>query len=427
MPLSTSLLLRFFSSYQKLAKFYVAYSGGLDSTVLLHVMHHAKLPVHAVHVNHQLQQNSDAWQQHCIEVCQAWQIPLTVKRANIKKIPQKSIEDSARQARYALLEEMLDSDSAILTAHHQDDLAETILLQLLRGAGSSGLAAIPESKKLTVGFHLRPLLPFTRAEIKEYAALHNLQWVEDPSNELCEFDRNYLRKEIMPKLLERWPAAQRTLARSASLQAEARICLQDLAEIDIQTTRTDQPQVLIVSALQQLGRERLNNVLRYWIKSFSMRMPSRKILQQIVADIVLKEGIDSSPVQTWKEGEIRRFRNQLYLMSPLKPHDSAQEFCWKVDQPLFIQSLERTLHPKLLKDNHLNLPDEVTELIVRFRKGGEQLKPFGSKHHRSLKNLLLEAGVPPWERSRIPLLYLNDKLISVLGYWSTTIDCETTK
>jgi tRNA(Ile)-lysidine synthase len=286
---------------------------------------------------------------------------------------------------------------------------------------------MPECKKLYIGFHLRPLLPFVRAELMEYATVHNLEWVEDPSNELCVYDRNYLRKEIIPKLLERWPATQHTLARSATLQAEARSCLLDLAEIDIQTARTDQPQVLKVNVLQQFSRERLNNILRYWIKLFAMRMPSRKILHQIVTDIVLKEEIDGSPVQTWKEGEIRRFRNRIYLMTPLKPHDSDQVFRWKIDQSLFIESIDRTLHPRVLEDSHLKLPDEVKELKVRFRKGGEQLKPFGSKHHRSLKNLLLEAGIPPWERSRIPLLYHDDKLISVLGYWNTTIDCESAK
>ena len=426
MPLSVTSLKHFFTPYQNLTKFYIAYSGGLDSTVLLHAMHEAKLPLHAVHVNHHLQQISDAWQQHCNDVCNSLAVPFTVQHAQITKLPQISIEDSAREARYAFLAELLDSNSAIVTAHHQDDLAETILLQLLRGAGPAGLAAMPSCKKFSTGLHLRPLLTFARAELLEYAISHDLQWVDDPTNELNDFDRNYLRNEVMPKLVERWPAAQQTLSRSAELQADTLSCLHDLAEIDIKAAKTNLPHILDVTALQTLSYERLNNVLRFWVKSQNIRVPSRKILQQVVSDIVLKEEIETSPLQTWKEGEIRRFQNRLYLMQPLKSHDASQVFRWKIDQPLFIESLDRTLLPQELEESNLSLPDDAKELIVRFRVGGERLKPFGSKQHRSLKNLLQEADIPPWERTRIPLLFYNDQLISVLGYWSAEQNCETT-
>lgn len=426
MPLSVTFLQGFFSSYQHLEKFYVAYSGGVDSTILLHAMHAAELPIHALHVNHHLQQDSDRWQEHCEEVCKSLSVPLIVRHAQITKLPQKSLENSARDARYALLEELLDLKSAIVTAHHRDDLAETVLLQLLRGAGPAGLAAMPDCKKLSIGFHLRPLLTYSRTELLEYASSNNLQWIDDPSNQLNDFDRNYLRNEVMPMLLKRWPAAQRTLSRSANLQADALSCLNDLAEMDIKAARTKQAQILDVGALQALSSERLNNALRYWIKSNGMRVPSKKVLQQIVSDIVLKKEIDTSPLQTWKDGEIRRFRNRLYLMQPLKPHDASQVIRWKIDQPLFIESLNRTLLPKELVDADIAIPDGVDELIVRFRKGGERLKPIGNKQHRSLKNLLQEADIPPWERARIPLLFHNDELISVLGYWNVGLGCETT-
>jgi tRNA(Ile)-lysidine synthase len=439
MSFSISLLQHFFSPCQNIEKFYIAYSGGLDSTVLLHAMHAAKLPIHAVHVNHHLQQESDSWQQHCENVCSKLTVPLTVQHAQIAKTPQKSLEESARNARYELLRQPLEENSAIVTAHHQDDVAETVLLQLLRGSGPAGLAAMPACKKMSIGVHLRPLLPYSRVELLEYAKSTELVWIEDPSNEINDFDRNYLRNEVMPMIKERWPAAQQALSRSASLQADMLSCLQELALIDIKAAATEvttavttaidygqADQILDVKALQELSPERLNNVLRYWVRSNDMRVPSKKILQQIVSDIVLNEEMDSSPLQSWKEGEIRRFRNHLFLMRPLTPHDASQVIRWKIDQPLFIQSLNRTLLPEELEDNNLNLPDDVKELTVRFREGGERLKPFGSKQHRSLKNLLLEAEIPPWERERIPLLFHNDKLISVLGYWNVTWDSETT-
>jgi len=425
MSFSISLLNRFFSSYNHFERFYVAYSGGLDSTVLLHAMHEAKYPIHAVHVNHHLQQDSDTWQQHCEDFCISLSVPITVQHVQLTKQPQESLEASARVARYELLEEMLGANSAIVTAHHQDDLAETILLQLLRGAGPAGLAAMPECKKFSTGIHLRPLLAYSRTELQAYASSHGLWWVEDPSNELNDFDRNYLRNEIMPKLLERWPATQKTLSRSAKLQADALKCLNDLAEIDIQTARTNQDQKLDVIPLQRLSCERLSNVLRFWIRSNDLRVPSKKVLQQIISDIVLKEKIKTSPIQSWKDGEIRRFRDQLYLMQPLKPHDASQVHRWKIDQPLFLESLDRTLLPKELKDTNVAIPEGVNELIVRFREGGEHLKPFGNKQHRSLKNLLQEADIPPWERTRIPLLFHNGQLISVLGYWNVESKCET--
>ncbi|MFK7814805.1 MAG: tRNA lysidine(34) synthetase TilS [Gammaproteobacteria bacterium] len=425
MSLSISQLQRFFSKHTKFDKFYVAYSGGLDSTVLLHMMHAAKLPIQAVHVNHHLQNDCDHWQLLCEKFCSSFSIPLIVQHAQITKQAQSSLEELARHARYALLEEMLEEKSAIVTAHHQDDLAETVLLQLLRGAGPAGLAAMPECKKLSTGIHLRPLLAYSRDDLLEYARDQNLQWVDDPSNQCNDFDRNYLRNEVMPILLKRWSSAQQTLSRSAALQADTLKCLQELAEIDIHAAKTDEFCKLKVSPLQELNHERLNNALRFWITSNNMRVPSKKILKQIVTDIVLKKDIETSPLQSWKEGEVRRFRNHLYLMRPLAAHDASQIIRWKIDQPLFIESLGRTLLPEELKNAGVAIPDGVNELTIRFREGGERLKPFGSNQHRSLKNLLHEAEIPPWERSRIPLLYHHDQLISVLDFWNTRHDCET--
>ncbi len=425
MPLILKQLQDFFATYPDLTKYYVAYSGGLDSTVLLHAMCEVALPIHAVHVNHHLQKKSDDWQQFCEQTCKEWGVTCSVYHADIQKLPQKSIEDIARDARYQFLESQLDNHSALVTAHHQNDLAETILLQLLRGAGPAGLAAMPACKSLNKGIHLRPLLAVSRTELLKYANEHQLEWIEDTSNLDNDFDRNYLRNEIMPKLLERWPASQQTLSRSAQLQAEALHCLQELAEIDLQAASTDRSQVLDVQNFQRLSGERLNNALRYWIQAHQIRVPSRKVLRHIVSDIVRKQDIETSPVQTWKEGEIRRYQNQLYLMRPLHPHNPNQVFRWNIDQPLFIESLNRTLMPNELKDNHIELPKGIKEITVRFREGGERLKPIGQKQHRSLKNLLNEAGVPPWERTRIPLLYHQDQLISVLGYWSIGPRCET--
>ena len=219
-------------------------------------------------------------------------------------------------------------------------------------------------------------------------------------------------------------SAQQSIARAAQIQAEMSTCLQELAVIDLKYVRTDKANILSISALQTLAYERLSNVIRYWIRMNKMRVPSQKILQHIVQDIVLKKAIETSPVQRWKEGEIRRYQNRLYLLGPLSQHDPKQEICWKIDQPLYIESLDRTLLPDELAE--LNLPVGVKELMVRFRQGGERLKPIGHKQHRSLKKLLNDAEVPPWMRDRIPILYHNNILVSVLGYWNAAQNCETT-
>jgi len=424
MVLTTTSLQQFFERYQNISKYIVAFSGGLDSTVLLHIMNGLDLPVHAVHINHHLQQDCEKWQENCKNICTTWGIPLSIKHAQIDTSLGKSLEESARDARYKLLSELIEAKHSLVTAHHKNDLAETVLLQLLRGSGPAGLSAMSTEQNLSVGKHLRPLLNFSRTDLLEYAQHHSLMWIEDASNASLDFDRNYLRKEIMPKLLGRWPSALQTISRAANLQVDAMSCLRELATLDMQAAKTNNSKILNLKPLQNLRHERLNNVLRGWIQDHAMRVPSKKLLSHIVTDIVYKKDMQSSPVQTWADGEVRRYHDQLYLMEPLSAHDPSQKYQWKIDQPLYIESLKLKI---CFTDLHrlVSLPAGVEELTVRFRSGGERLKPFGTKHHRSLKNLFQEADVPPWERDRIPLLYYENQLISVIGYWNGALSCET--
>lgn len=427
MALVVSTLQQVFSSFPHTSKYIVAYSGGLDSTVLLHIMHELQLSMHAVHVNHHLQHESDSWQQHCKNICESWEIPLSIEHVQSDKLSKNNIEERARNARYELLFEYLEEQHSLVTAHHKNDLAETLLLQLLRGAGPAGLAAMSSLRNAKMGKHLRPLLEFTRDELLDYANSQDLNWVEDASNDSLDFDRNYLRSRIMPSLLQRWPSALQTLARATELQADAMECLVVLADLDAETAKTEYSHILNVRALQQLSPVRVKNVLRAWIQAHAMRVPSRKLLSHICTDIVFKDEIETSPVQTWSEGEIRRYRDQLYLMAPISVHDAKQEFQWMINQPLHIKSLGRKLQLSDLDRYGIKLPHGVQQLKVCFRSGGESLKPFGSNHHRSLKNLFQEANVPPWERERIPLLYYKDQLVSVLGYWNAADFCETSQ
>ncbi len=427
MSLSVTAIKQIFHSFPPISKYIVAFSGGLDSTVLLHIMHEAQLPIHAVHVNHHLHQNSAQWDQHCKTICETWQIPISVVHIEPNQISQNNIEESARNERYKLLFKFVEDKYSLVTAHHKNDLVETLLLQLLRGAGPAGLAAMSYQRETDGGKHLRPLLDYTRSDLLDYAQAHQLHWVEDASNDSISFNRNYLRKKILPKLIERWPSALQTLTRAVELQADAMQCLKALASIDLQAAHTEQSNVLNVKALQALSSVRVKNALRGWIQDHAMRVPSRKILDQICTDIVFKDEVESSPVQTWADGELRRYRQQLYLMKPLSGHDTEQEFQWDIKQPLHIKSIEYTLQPADIDRYGIRLPPHAKALKVGFRRGGESLKPFGSNHHRSLKNLFQEASIPPWERDRIPLLYYQDQLISVLGYWNAADYCQTSE
>ncbi len=425
MTLAVTSLQPLFGSLQQISKYIVAFSGGMDSTVLLHVMHKLKLPMHVIYVNHHLQKDSNQWEQHCIEICKDWNIPISIAHAKLDKGIKKNIEESARNARYKLLFEFVKEQHCLVTAHHRNDLAETLLLQLLRGSGPAGLAAMAQEYDAAAGKHIRPLLAYTRAQLLEYAQANHLTWIEDASNDCLDFNRNYIRKEIMPNLLERWPGVLQTFSRVTELQAEAIECLSALAKLDLQKAKTEHTQILLVSPLRELNLVRLKNALRAWIQEHNIRVPSSRRMEQICTDIIYKDDMDSSPVQTWVEGEVRRYRDRLYIMTPLTEHDATQTYQWNLNEPLYIESLNRTLQPSDLKRNGVKLPQDVQELTVRFRIGGERLKPFGQKHHRSLKNLFQEAKIPPWERDRIPLLFYKDQLISVLGYWNVENFCET--
>lgn len=421
MMLTATSLRPTFKRFHHVSRYVVAFSGGLDSTVLLHLMHALNLPLQAVHVNHHLQPHCDQWERHCEKICDAWDIAFSVRHVEIEKISGKSVEEEAREVRYRELAEFVGKQDTLVTAHHKNDLVETLMLQLLRGAGPAGLAAMSAERNLITGSHLRPLLDYKREELLEYAQQHTLHWIADESNDSLEFDRNYLRKEIIPRLIARWPGTLQTIARAADLQAHAVSCLWELANLDVRAAATDDSRVLNVKVLQELSHARLSNALRGWIRDHAIRVPNQKLLDHIITDVVRKDEYKSSPVQTWGEGEIRRYRNRIYLMQPLPAHDCNQQYQWKIDQPLYIASLNLNLQPVDLSRCGVMLPENARELSVRFRCGGERFRLPEAKHHKSLKKMFQEAGVPPWKRGRIPLLYYNDQLVSVLGYWNASV------
>jgi tRNA(Ile)-lysidine synthase len=313
----------------------------------------------------------------------------------------------------------VEEGDCLLTAHHQDDQAETLLIQLLRGAGPRGLAAMPAFANFQHGWHARPLLAYSRDELLDYAQQAQLSWIDDESNSDTRFDRNFLRHEIMPRLKSRFPAMASTLSRSAGLCAEAAELLANMAADDLSRVRLDEDSVS-VSSLQIMGEVRARNLLHQWCRDRGLSTPTAAQLQ-CVWDEVIGASADSEPVVSWAGGEARRYRDALFMGSPLAAHDATQSITWDGHQRLLIPALGSALGElhveQVLGQGISPAALENRRLEIRFRQGGEQLRPVGREGHHALKKLFQEAGIPPWLRDRIPLLYADDQLLAVAGRW----------
>lgn len=395
------------------ARYWIGFSGGLDSTVLLHAMWSLRPPqaLAAVHINHGLHPDAPQWAAHCRQVCRDRDVRLEVIEVDARAGRGESPEAAARQARYAAFRNLLEPGDYLLTAQHEDDQAETLLLQLLRGGGPAGLAAMPPVTGLAAGWHGRPLLAFSRAALGIYAEAEGLQWIEDGSNTDPGFDRNYLRHHVLPHLRSRWPGHAKTLARAARHQAAAAALLVETAEADFAAVRGDYPGTLSISRLREFSEIRRRNVIRHWLKRQALGLPTEAVLEQIGA--LLTAAPDRCPEVRWGNTEVRRYRDGLFFLQSMDVPDPGREYHWPPGTALSLPELGLTLDRRELESRGVVLP--AAALRVRFRRGGERIRLLGRRHSHSLKKLLQECGVPPWLRERLPLVYEGERLVAVLG------------
>ncbi|HEX2139784.1 MAG TPA: tRNA lysidine(34) synthetase TilS [Woeseiaceae bacterium] len=404
----------------KPSRYVVAYSGGLDSTVLLHALCRATgrrgVPIVAVHVNHALHADAARWEDHCRRVAEGLGIEFIRRRIDIPPADPRGPEAAARARRYAAIAELVQPGDHVLTAHHQDDQAETLLLNLMRGSGAAGLAGIGPVQPLGKGLLLRPLLNVPREAIEAYAAAHALEWCEDPSNADSRFDRNYLRREILPVFRRRWPAVSARLARSAGLLAEANGLQTELAEVDLATLGGD-PARLDLEALRQLAAARQRNVLRHAIRRLGLPGAPSARLEQAVREL-LSAAPDAQPLVRWPGGELRRYRGSLYVLPPFAYRAPTDPLALPADgRPIRLGDSLGALQLERGVSGGID-PELVGEgLRVAFRSGGEALRPAGRRHTHRLKKLLQEQGVLPWMREFLPLLYKDEKLVAVGDLW----------
>jgi tRNA(Ile)-lysidine synthase len=400
--------------------FVVALSGGEDSVCLLTALVQSAsrplrdLPVRAIHVDHGLSPAAADFQRACEALCRSLAVPLTVVAVRIDSRRGASIEAAARDARYAVLAQELKAGECLLTAHHADDQAETLLLQLLRGAGLKGMAAMPQCRAWAGGWHLRPLLHFAKRDLRRFGVSAGATGVSDPMNDDARFDRAYLRRHLWPVIEARWPGAAITVARAAGHVAVAQGLLDSAAAQAVDLLRDGD--ALSVAGLRTLSSPEQVNALRYWISAHDAAPPSTAKLTEAVRQIVAAEA-DHQPRIIWGGHALRRYRNRLFL-TPASPPALKEHREWPIadaaDLDLGGELGVLQWSPQQGGLDPARLPDA---LMVRRRRGGETLKVHRRGRTQSLQHLCQGLGVLPWMRDALPLVYAGHDLIAVGDLW----------
>ena len=413
----------------------VAFSGGVDSTALLAALAASGqkgLRVRAVHVNHGLHPNAVKWSEHCRALARERGVRLEVLAAKVARSAGVSLEAAARDARYGLLARSLEAGEFLLTAHHEDDQLETVLLQLFRGAGIAGLAAMPDIAPFAGGWLARPLLSRSRAELEEWVRAAGLRWVDDDSNTDETLDRNYLRRQVVPLVRERWQGVGSAVSRSARHAAEGQRLLDMIARSDVE--RASSGAGLFVPALRALQPDRRRNALRFWIARSGARMPDTSRLEEL-AGPVIDARPDASPRVVWGDVEVRRHADVLSINSTAdrdarrggdvrqggaarRATDApAIDWPWRSAPLLELPDAGGALELKPDAHGPIDLDTLPAAVTVRYRQGGERLRPRRGGPRRTLKSLLQESQLPIGERARLPLVFSGATLLTAGSLW----------
>ena len=389
----------------------VALSGGLDSVVLLDTVCKSQAKnkateIFVFHIHHGLQKPADDWLIFCEKLAKKYQVHFDFRLLHLNP-KEGNVEARARVARYEALTDLCEEYGIedLLLAHHQNDQAETVLLQLLRGAGVAGLSGMPSHKSIQAGTSpitlWRPLLDQSRADLEAYAKEHQLKWIEDPSNQDRKYRRNALRKEVIPKLEKIQPEAIANLARSASLLSDAQVLLDRLALQDGKGVLTkDGLKIKTLLDLYTSDSPAANNLLRYWLRVNDLAMPSQERLSSWWRDLKLVKA--DAQLEWAHDGKtIRLWRDLLQVTS-----ESAGRWVFKTIPT-------RSKNPGLALD-WVKEAQQAGLISTKMRSGSEKLQIKPNAPRKTLKNLFQEGDIPPWQRNA-PLLYVNNELIAVAG------------
>lgn len=404
------------ASIANIKRVVIAYSGGVDSHVLLHACAQLQKTLNqftfqAVYIDHGLHEDSSRWSLHCEKVAIELGIDFTSQQVDARNNKGEGPEQAARRARYAALSNLVDESTVLLTAQHRDDQAETLMLQLLRGAGVNGLASMPTLARFDAGFISRPFLEFSKADILDYANAKNLSWVEDSSNLNESYDRNFLRQQVIPLIRKRWPAFSKTTSRTASHCAEAASLLSDVgASLVVETGNGELDIKPILDRKEEIQRL----VIRQWLSTRGVRFPSEKVLSQIL--MMLSARTDKNPLVEWSGQQVRLFDERLFFTQQ-RAETAFEPINWRSDKVTLPKPLGDICLKPAVGEGIAKKLWESSEVSIRWRQGGETIKLAARLGNKKLKKLLNEEKILPWVRDSIPLIYLNNELAAVADLW----------
>ncbi len=402
------------SSLTNAGHWYLAYSGGLDSTVLLQLLcdwrdsHPDSPPLTAVHVNHGLQEAADDWQRHCAHHCEQLDVPLLAHSVDVTRAGQ-GLESAARDGRYQVFEGLLDDNDVLFMAHHLDDQVETFFLRLMRGAGAEGLAAMPAQRPLGKGQLVRPLLSLSREQLRDYTSERALAFIEDPSNLDPAFDRNYLRSQVLPLLRERWPAYRASVSRAAEHLGDV---VDLLSREGAVLTTCHNAWGDVGFSLEELASEQRMacQQLRAWLRARALPMPDQASLQEFIRQ--LQQGDETGhPRLDCGAYRLQRYRQAVYQVPPDLPEGMPQSRELGPGESVRVPGVGSvSLLPTTGRGLGLHEGETVT---LDWRRHGERCRIVDKGHSSSVKQFLQESGVPPWWRQRMPMLYRDGQLLAI--------------
>tara|TARA_B100000674_G_scaffold287851_1_gene238362 strand:- start:116019 stop:117335 length:1317 start_codon:yes stop_codon:yes gene_type:complete len=414
----SSKLLRILKNFPKPTGYLVSFSGGLDSHVLLHsiktISKEINLPIRVIHLNHNLHQESDIHENHCKEVCSSFGFPFLSFQLDLKGDSKKGLEAFAREKRYSVIADNLKKNEMLLLAHHRDDQVETLFLQLLRGSGVAGLSGMPKVRNWRGGWQARPLLNYSKDNLRDYGIKNQLKWVEDPSNKNQNFDRNYIRGTLLPIVKKRWKSYDKTVNRSISHISNALILSDEVGNDDLKLCLKSH-NCLSIKSLKKLSFNRRCNAIRFWIKESDKPVPNTKRLLEI-NQTLLNATFKSSPRVDWGNNSICSYRDSLWITDRERDERPKDMFSWPNQDRISLpkgQFLERT-------PSNFGIPKKIWDenrIRIGWRSEGLKCKILGRYGTRSFKKICQELEIPPWNRNHIPLIFIDNEIAAVADYF----------